>query len=161
MVTSLLQTIMLPSRRHHCSQQHLRQQTSSGQYGFCRTMVSSCISWTASVTLLISSLVLTQYSRAGGGVSALSCAACDPSLCPGTGDCTGGLVLDICHCCQVCARTENQKCGGMWGILGKCDRHLHCFISQVDGHPIVGDEEGVCKGKWCVCVSLTGPLGVG
>lgn len=161
MVTSLLQTIMLPSRRHHCSQQHLRQQTSSGQYGFCRTMVSSCINWTASVTLLISSLVLTQYSRAGGGVSALSCAACDPSLCPGTGDCTGGLVLDICHCCQVCARTENQKCGGMWGILGKCDRHLHCFISQVDGHPIVGDEEGVCKGKWCVCVSLTGPLGVG
>ncbi|CAG5124469.1 unnamed protein product, partial [Candidula unifasciata] len=145
MAIPALNMIMLPSNRRQCSRSHVRHQTSSGQYGFCRTMVSSFVSWTASMTLLISSVVLTQYSRSGSGVAALSCAACDPTLCPDTSDCTGGLVLDICRCCQVCARTENQRCGGMFGILGKCDGHLHCFISPVDGRPITGDEEGICK----------------
>lgn len=103
--------------------------------------------WTLSGLVVIFLLLLSAHSQHGHGVSALSCAPCDPELCPDTKDCRGGAVTDICNCCQVCAKMENESCGGSFGFLGECDRNLHCFIQPQFGQPITGWEAGICKGK--------------
>lgn len=147
---SVIQAAMLPSTvgHRHGERCHLRYQ-SGGSSDLYRTVTNSLVWWTGRLALLASSLILFQCPHSGGGVSALSCAACDLTLCPSTSDCPGSLVVDICNCCQVCARSKNQKCGGLFGILGQCDKHLQCFIRPVNGQPITGEEEGICKGKFC------------
>lgn len=42
---------------------------------------------------------------------------------------TVGQVLDICHCCKVCAKDVGEKCGGIYGIYGKCAEHLTCLLN--------------------------------
>ena len=42
----------------------------------------------------------------------------------------GGLVKDICNCCYACAKQEGESCGGVWGMKGKCDKGLWCFIKN-------------------------------
>ncbi|GFR81047.1 cysteine-rich motor neuron 1 protein [Elysia marginata] len=88
--------------------------------------------------LLLVSLLLAGHLQ---GASALSCDICDRSKCTNITDCPGGMVLDVCHCCMLCARVANESCGGTFGILGKCDRNLHCFIR----HPDSPNQEGICK----------------
>ena len=90
-------------------------------------------------------LILVHLLLAGHfhGASALSCDFCDRSSCVNQTSCPGGMVLDVCHCCLVCARGLNQSCGGAFGILGKCDRNLHCFIRNPDSP----NRDGICKGK--------------
>uniref|UniRef100_UPI003980FBB8 hypothetical protein n=1 Tax=Salmonella sp. s54925 TaxID=3159674 RepID=UPI003980FBB8 len=40
--------------------------------------------------------------------------------------CRGGLTLDVCGCCKICAKLEGEVCDGMWGLLGDCDQGLFC-----------------------------------
>lgn len=89
-------------------------------------------------TLFLVSLLVAGHLQ---GTSALSCDICDRSKCVNATDCPGGTVLDVCHCCMQCARGLNQTCGGTFGILGKCDRNLHCFIRYPDSL----NQDGICK----------------
>merc|ERR1712025_1112853 len=52
----------------------------------------------------------------------------DCQLCPPPPDycSTGQTVLDECGCCQVCAKGENEECGGLWGMDGTCADYLQC-----------------------------------
>ena len=88
--------------------------------------------------------------------SALSCDICDRSKCTNITGCPGGMVLDVCHCCMECARVLHQTCGGIFGILGKCDRNLHCFIR----HPDSPKQDGICKGRNCVLDFILAVVGV-
>jgi hypothetical protein len=42
--------------------------------------------------------------------------------------CKGGLVRDNCGCCQVCAKVEDEVCGGLWDEDGYCEQGLFCDI---------------------------------
>ena len=59
-------------------------------------------------------------------VSALSCTSCDETTCVEPLNCKAGLVKGLCGCCNVCAKLENQRCGGPWYIHGKCAEGLKC-----------------------------------
>ena len=77
------------------------------------------------------------------------CAPCTNCTLPD--DCLGGLTVDVCGCCQVCAKVENETCGGSFNILGKCDEGLDCMLQVSVGSEIIisrsiaSNEEGVCK----------------
>lgn len=43
------------------------------------------------------------------------------------GSSIGGLVIDPCRCCDVCAKVMGELCGGPWNYLGKCDKGLKCL----------------------------------
>ncbi|XP_057304209.1 uncharacterized protein LOC130641425 [Hydractinia symbiolongicarpus] len=68
--------------------------------------------------------------------TALSCNPCLKLLSNGTleniakcrpaGECKGGLSKSVCGCCDVCAKVENEKCGGIFMIKGRCDKNLEC-----------------------------------
>ncbi|XP_032821019.2 cysteine-rich motor neuron 1 protein-like isoform X1 [Petromyzon marinus] len=57
--------------------------------------------------------------------SALSC-LCDRARCEAPRGCAGGTVPDVCHCCHACAKQVGEACGGMYDMLGTCDRGLRC-----------------------------------
>ncbi|XP_023234366.1 venom protein 302-like [Centruroides sculpturatus] len=61
-------------------------------------------------------------------VSALTCEMCGTFECHNKSDdeCPSGLVTDICDCCLVCGKSENETCGGIWNVLGKCGEGLYC-----------------------------------
>ena len=47
-------------------------------------------------------------------------------------DCPWGLTLDVCGCCFLCSRGEDDVCGG---AQGNCAHGLHCRQQQkVDGN---------------------------
>merc|ERR1719228_1055598 len=67
------------------------------------------------------------------------------------------LVKDVCGCCDVCAKTEGEECGGPWNITGICADGLTC--ANPDHDPSISsmmNTPGVCRGPddWC-CKSLT------
>ena len=70
-------------------------------------------------------------------IQSLSCVACDQWTC--TSDeklnCTGGLTLGICGCCNVCAKVEGEECGGLWNFSGTCDKGLTCVLPNVPDQP--------------------------
>ena len=78
--------------------------------------------------------------------SALLCQVCDQTDCKELhpGDCDGGVTLDPCGCCWLCARTENQTCGGQYDMYGTCDDGLVCSIDPQPGTAITGHEVGIC-----------------
>ena len=78
---------------------------------------------------------------------AFSCGPCKLDECPDPGVCRGALTEDACGCCFQCARVENETCGGQYGLLGRCDEGLVCYITPKHGNPITGHEPGICKGK--------------
>lgn len=41
-------------------------------------------------------------------------------------NCKGGYTVGVCGCCRVCAKVENEQCGGEHHYLGRCDRGLIC-----------------------------------
>ena len=58
-------------------------------------------------------------------------------------NCKGGLVKDICNCCDTCAQLNGEKCGGLWYIYGKCDHGLTCYmIYKSYKGPIVIEHKG-------------------
>lgn len=54
------------------------------------------------------------------------------------------LINYIFHfrCCQVCARTFGEACGGPGGFSGTCEPPLQC----VSKPPVIGS--GICLGKY-------------
>ena len=80
------------------------------------------------------------------GTSAFQCDVCNRSRCAEPEDCPGGLVVDPCGCCRVCAKIVEGECGGLYGLKGRCDQGLYCAISPNPGSTITGQEEGICKG---------------
>lgn len=55
------------------------------------------------------------------------CGECDRSTCEEIGSCPGGIVMDVCGCCQVCARGLGQRCD-LTGtnMYGACGEYLEC-----------------------------------
>ncbi|KAF6214662.1 hypothetical protein GE061_009405 [Apolygus lucorum] len=88
-----------------------------------------------STTLVFASLHL---------VLGFSC-VCSPSECEPVAedDCPpgAGTVWDPCGCCRVCARTENEPCGGPYGFYGTCGTGLQCVVSDVRSEGV----EGTCR----------------
>ncbi|KAF7688948.1 cysteine-rich motor neuron 1 protein precursor [Silurus meridionalis] len=70
----------------------------------------------------------------------LSCSSCSEIKCRTDLKCPGGKVFGACHCCLVCAKQKNEVCGGLWGLLGRCDEGLVC---EVKGRKLY--EGGVCQ----------------
>ena len=42
---------------------------------------------------------------------------------------SGQLTTDACGCCPVCAKDQNEICGGPWGTSGTCasSKGLQCL----------------------------------
>lgn len=83
---------------------------------------------------------------------ALSCTPCHlvPS-CPEL-KCTGGTVPGLCGCCIVCAKQLNERCGGLYGLIGTCDQGLHCVLppQEVNETVTIIHHVGVCQGLYTV-----------
>ncbi|XP_053158940.1 cysteine-rich motor neuron 1 protein isoform X1 [Hemicordylus capensis] len=92
--------------------------------------------------LLLLALLLLGES----GTRAFVCLPCDESRCEEPKNCPGGVVLDICGCCFMCARQRNESCGGFFGLHGACDRGLRCVIRPpLNGDSLTEYEAGVCE----------------
>jgi len=62
------------------------------------------------------------------------------------------LVKDACGCCDVCARTEGEECGGLWNIAGICADGLTCV--NPDHGPSISpmmNTPGVCMRTGAGC----------
>uniref|UniRef100_A0A1W7R951 Venom protein n=1 Tax=Hadrurus spadix TaxID=141984 RepID=A0A1W7R951_9SCOR len=71
----------------------------------------------------------------------LSCLMCGTFECPPPpNNCPAGLVKDACGCCLVCAKAENESCGGLSNIFGKCGHGLKCVL---EGNRVIAS--GICK----------------
>ena len=82
-----------------------------------------------SLVILGFALILVTLS----GSEALSCTPCNTFNCPAApSNCKGGLALDACGCCEVCAKVKGESCGGIWGTSGKCDAGLVCDDDDSD-----------------------------
>ncbi|CAH1119793.1 unnamed protein product [Phaedon cochleariae] len=77
-----------------------------------------------------------------GGLTAPAC-VCDRRECEIVNevDCPGlGIVVwDPCECCQECAKTEGEPCGGDLGFSGTCEPGLTCQ------QPGPSPSEGICR----------------
>ncbi|XP_067132117.1 venom protein 302-like isoform X2 [Centruroides vittatus] len=90
-------------------------------------------------------MALSSYS----GISALSC-PCHSNIeliksCKNPKNCTNGLIEDSCGCCKVCAKAENDKCGGPWHMHGRCGKGLVCVKPENRPKHISLQPEGTCK----------------
>ncbi|KAL8185762.1 UNVERIFIED_CONTAM: Cysteine-rich motor neuron 1 protein [Gekko kuhli] len=91
-------------------------------------------------------LVLALLLLGESGTRAFVCLPCDESRCEEPKNCPGGVVLDICGCCFMCARQRNESCGGFFGLHGACDRGLRCVIRPpLNGDSLTEYEAGVCE----------------
>ena len=56
---------------------------------------------------------------------------CDLQNCPATpADCPAGEALDQCDCCQVCAASDGEACGGAGHLGGaRCADGMECVVS--------------------------------
>ncbi|XP_048579104.1 agrin isoform X2 [Nematostella vectensis] len=61
-------------------------------------------------------------------VTSLTC-MCEKEKCKPM-QCKSGYVKDVCGCCDVCAKTVTQKCGGYWGQFGTCAEGLSCVLRK-------------------------------
>ncbi|XP_069696768.1 venom protein 302 [Periplaneta americana] len=98
------------------------------------------------MTEVLCVLLLLQVSvRAVYGFSCVcsptECEELSESDCPG-----GGTVWDPCGCCRVCARVENEPCGGPYGFYGSCAEGLECVVAaHATGKPVLAaNSEGIC-----------------
>ncbi|XP_071450097.1 uncharacterized protein [Hetaerina americana] len=110
--------------------------------------------FSSAVLLILPALVpflLGAVSSPASASSSLSC-VCTPSECeevrewecPG-----GGVVWDACGCCRVCARVEDEPCGGPEGFHGSCAPGLHCVLdpSQLLLPPPRGGRQGGAEAR--------------
>lgn len=62
------------------------------------------------------------------------CGTCDYASCPYPQNCEAGIVADRCGCCNLCAKTEFEKCDhaqvNSANYLGKCGDNLECRIRK-------------------------------
>merc|ERR1711942_637126 len=74
----------------------------------------------------------------------------DCHFCPPPPDyCSAGqTVLDVCGCCQGCAKGENEECGGLWGTDGTCADYLQC-VREDPEDPF--NERGTCQRTVAAC----------
>lgn len=78
-----------------------------------------------------------------------TCGPCDLQVCDSVDQCIAGVVLDVCGCCQVCARREGELCDqSKNGALGECGDNLSCKLLQETGEQIC-----VCTEEKMVCGS--------
>lgn len=104
------------------------------------------VAWLLWLTLLLTGLVEWTV--------ALQCpplSQCDPlTPCDRSvlAKCAGGVVRDVCGCCDTCAKVENETCGGLHGLKGECDEGLICVFVNSKVYPPLGDEEGICQGEF-------------
>ena len=103
--------------------------------------------WPSVQLILLYYLVMTGYLHVPrGGVIASECGPCDLAACEEASSCPGGTARDACDCCSVCARLEGDRCGGKFGLLGKCDQGLTCVVSPPHGAPLSHYEsDGICR----------------
>nr|XP_039265841.1 fibrinogen-like protein A isoform X2 [Styela clava] len=62
---------------------------------------------------------------------ALNCIRCQKATCPDI-TCSGSKIPDECGCCDVCAKQENESCGGPWDSAGICDTGLACVTTETE-----------------------------
>nr|API81344.1 venom toxin [Hemiscorpius lepturus] len=85
------------------------------------------------ITLLLFGIFLRTMS--------LKCRVCGTYDCkPTPENCPVGIVKDVCNCCDVCGKNENEVCGGPWNIIGKCGEGLKCV--EEDDH---FESKGICQ----------------
>ncbi|GAB6027745.1 hypothetical protein CHUAL_001982 [Chamberlinius hualienensis] len=77
---------------------------------------------------------------------ALSCRRCTnkEEICGDydTSICKYGLALDMCGCCDVCAKGPGEICGGIWNYGGTCGKGLNCHRKKKSKD---NQEAGVCS----------------
>lgn len=92
------------------------------------------------VTLMVS-LILTLTADKLAVGRGLSC-VCSLSECENVNesDCPNGAgtVWDSCRCCRICARVENEPCGGPFGFSGSCAAGLECVVLDFSDLNAVG-----------------------
>nr|QNH72568.1 toxin candidate TRINITY_DN30832_c1_g1_i1 [Pachycerianthus maua] len=71
----------------------------------------------------------------------LQCEPCSLDKCRDATVCKGGKIPDVCNCCKVCTKVENEICGGKWYMWGKCDKGLYCDVSGGTW----SDPKGICR----------------
>ncbi|KAK3867095.1 hypothetical protein Pcinc_027409 [Petrolisthes cinctipes] len=81
------------------------------------------------------------------------CGVCDRSTCGDVTDCTGGVLLDECKCCKVCARNLGQRCDLTPATtnFGKCGEFLQCRPRTDIGDGV--EATCVCEEEGPVCGS--------
>lgn len=91
-------------------------------------------------------------------VHCVHCFACSKSKCDqqcpdlSTLDCSNGpTTLDLCDCCKVCLRDENETCGGQNGALGICKDGLRCVLSGPGNVTLNLNSTGTCQKPDYVC----------
>lgn len=66
----------------------------------------------------------------------------------------------MCGCCDVCAKQLGEDCGGLYGMIGTCDKGLDCDLppQYVNETIVIIYLVGVCKGMYIeyshVCATL-------
>jgi hypothetical protein len=108
-----------------------------------QTSSASC-----SAAMMLTALLLLSVRL----VSGFSC-VCSPAECEELSeeDCPGGgTVWDPCGCCRVCARVENEPCGGPYGFYGSCAEGLECVVAaHATGKPVLAaNSEGICSREY-------------
>ncbi|XP_078587589.1 insulin-like growth factor-binding protein-like 1 [Branchiostoma floridae x Branchiostoma japonicum] len=79
----------------------------------------------------------------GGVLAKKECGECDRDACAKP-DCGVEIRMpDECGCCEVCARLEDQTCGGKDWSEGRCASGYHCSVNP--------DEEGEERRGKCYC----------
>lgn len=122
------------------------------QLACCQMKQTNCRSRAAMFAAEVFVTVLLLFSARL--VSGFSC-VCSPSECEelSESDCPGGgTVWDPCGCCRVCARVENEPCGGPYGFYGSCAAGLECVVAgHATGKPVLAaNSEGICTRKYIV-----------
>lgn len=93
-------------------------------------------------------------------IYALSCIPCDRTRpCVKPINCKGGLVKGVCGCCDVCAKTQGERCGGPWRIHGHCAKGLKCLsrtrTKNESGFLPKPFQAGICGSGKCIGSKLT------
>ncbi|XP_069564211.1 cysteine-rich motor neuron 1 protein [Brachyistius frenatus] len=93
----------------------------------------------------------SEEAPTGGAqqLQALNCPPCERIHCSTRRalklQCKGGVTTGVCGCCPVCARTEEETCGGTWDYMGKCDEGLVCVSQDSDADKADAERTGICK----------------
>ena len=91
--------------------------------------------------------IVVMLSLAVTTCSARDC-FCNRLVCDNdVSNCSSGVTMDSCGCCEVCARGLGEACGGEGEDSGVCGKGLTCEIHSIPGNVISTLEKGTCKGR--------------